>query len=558
MGDKEKRNFRRQRVDMDFDLMLGAKKFRAKVVDYSPLGIGVLIEDHPPVLKDTILDLSVESLFVNGNGRVIWLNQTDSGVRAGIEGAEAIRGLLRNYSLPDILIGLQRSGRTGILAIKAGDVLKKIYVNGGDIIFASSSLEEDRLGEYLLEIGKINKKQYDDSVVMLKKTGKRQGAILVELGYLRPQELPAAVKGQVERIILTLFGLKDSGFEFREGPLPTEEVITLRLSAASLIERGLKAITDEGYIRSLVSPLSGSVLCFSTYPLDLFQDIRHDEANKAVLSAIDDKKTVEDILSSLGLREFEATKAIYALLSTRIIDVKEEAGAASGVSFEEVLSEPSITVAQEVIDRINDMHDRYRELGYYGVLGVKEHSPAEEIRKAFYKTAKEFHPDRHFYLPEDMKDKLHEIFSYTTNAYTTLTNPAARKDYDRARSLKAVQKSNKEMAEERFFEGLAELKKGSIKEAEKLFAEAAYYDGSQAKYHHHYGEILRRLGKLKEAEKTLRRALDKEPLNADCLAEAGLVYLGLGLPLRAEASFKKAVGIDPSNKKALDGLAETV
>ena len=68
--------------------------------------------------------------------------------------------------------------------------------------------------------------------------------MLVRLGYLKPQELVWAVRRQVEEIILSLFGFEGSSseVEFKEEPLPSDEVITLKLSAANLIYRGIKRL----------------------------------------------------------------------------------------------------------------------------------------------------------------------------------------------------------------------------------------------------------------------------------------------------------------------------
>jgi hypothetical protein len=65
--------------------------------------------------------------------------------------------------------------------------MKKAYLLKGDAIFASSTYEDDRLGEMLLKAGKITMEQFDTAVQILKKTNKRLGAILVELGYLMPR-----------------------------------------------------------------------------------------------------------------------------------------------------------------------------------------------------------------------------------------------------------------------------------------------------------------------------------------------------------------------------------
>src|SRR4030043_2299110 len=137
---------------------------------------------------------------------------------------------IKNFSLPKVLAYLNRNRKTGTLIIKTPMFTKKVYLVKGDVIFASSTYEDDRLGEMLIKAGKITMEQYDESVKLLKRTKKRQGAILVELGYLTPKDLFWGVKFQVMEIIYSLFQLEDGGYEFLEGEIPHHEVITLKMS----------------------------------------------------------------------------------------------------------------------------------------------------------------------------------------------------------------------------------------------------------------------------------------------------------------------------------------
>src|SRR6266446_3932895 len=62
---------------------------------------------------------------------------------------------------------------------------------------------------------------------------------------------------------------------------------------------------------------------------------------------------------------------------------------------------------------------------YYGVLGVKKTASQEEIRKAFRKLARKYHPDVN---PGDKKAE--EKFKQMSEANDVLSDPKKRKIYD--------------------------------------------------------------------------------------------------------------------------------
>ena len=449
---KEKRQLKRYNCHTVFNLLLGGSSFEAEMVDYSASGLSIVIRGNPQIFEDLIVNINIPEPEINTEGKVVWKSQTRDGVMVGIERLGPLKGLLRDYRISDLLIGIQRTKKTGVLEIRSDPILKRVYIKNGEIIFSASNQKAERLGEVLLEEGKITQEQYDHSVGLLKKTGKRQGTILVELGYLKPQELFWAVRHQVEKIILSLFNLKDGVFHFKEGPLPSEEVITLRLSAANLVFKGITSINDKDYLEGLFPSLD-AVLCPSPDPFDLFQDIRLDDFDRRILLLIDGKNKIKDILPISPSKEFDTLRTIYGLLSTRIIidekEVEPELRPETKLIDTEAIGEQIVEVPQEVIDRIEDMYKQHESFGYYNVLGIKEWATSDEIKEAYFRTAKEFHPDRHLYLPEEMKEKLNAIFIYITNAYSTLIDPQKRKEYNTTpMTNSARQPSNTELAEE--------------------------------------------------------------------------------------------------------------
>ena len=65
------------------------------------------------------------------------------------------RGPLAQLPLPEILQFLSTSGATGILSMVSGGARKAIFVRNGRVVFGSSNLPNDRLGEILIRDGKI-------------------------------------------------------------------------------------------------------------------------------------------------------------------------------------------------------------------------------------------------------------------------------------------------------------------------------------------------------------------------------------------------------------------
>jgi curved DNA-binding protein CbpA len=553
---KEERRFRRYRRNLDLTITIRGKPLRARTINYSLEGMSVVIEGSHLINQGDILNIDTETLGLHQSGKVIWTKQLKNATLIGMTRIGPLKGSLRDYRLSDILIGIQRSIKTGTLEFKKGPVLKKVFIKEGDIVFSSSNQEADGLADMFVSEGRINRKQCEEAKESMRKIGKTEGAALVGLGLLKPPELFHAVTRQAEKIIEGLFAAEDMEFVFIESPLPSKEVIKLKLSAANAIYRGVKNTASEEALAEACP--KESIIGFSPNPIDLFQDIRLEEKDKKILSYIDGRMNIGEIVRLLPFDEKSALKSIYALLETRIIEIKSKAESITDISAEEILERAGKDAVLDMTARIEDIYARYNELGYYGVLGIKDTATLDMIKKAYYRAAKEFHPDLHFRLPEETKGKLHEIFSFITNAYATLTDPGKRREYDtslRERPHKA--QSSADIASIKFDEGMAYIKKNDFENAAQLFAEAAYLDGSEPKFHHHYGVALSRLGKLKEAERALARALKGDSNNPDILSELGHVYLKLGFALRAKGNFEKALAMDPSHKKAKEGLEMT-
>ena len=76
------------------------------------------------------------------------------------------------------------------------------------------------------------------------------------------------------------------------------------------------------------------------------------------------------------------------------------------------------------------MRKEWLEKDYYAELGVAKDASDKEIKKAFRKLAREFHPDSH---PDDPAAE--SRFKEIKEAYETLSDPETRTEYDHAREM---------------------------------------------------------------------------------------------------------------------------
>lgn len=86
----------------------------------------------------------------------------------------------------------------------------------------------------------------------------------------------------------------------------------------------------------------------------------------------------------------------------------------------------------EFIDKVEYLYKWHKTMGYYDALGIKRHANSEQIRSAFLARAEELDPGKLPNISDDVRSKVTAIFTYLSEAYSTLIEPGKRADYDRS------------------------------------------------------------------------------------------------------------------------------
>lgn len=149
--------------------------------------------------------------------------------------ALSLSGNLIETPFSDVIAVLRQQKATGTLTCGSGSNEKSLYVKNGNIIFATSKDENDRLGEIMVKNGQITRIQLERALKLHQNSAglKKIGAIFVENGFVSPKDLFNGLKLQVRAIILSLFLLTEGPYNFIE-QLPAD-VIPLQIDMEDVL-----------------------------------------------------------------------------------------------------------------------------------------------------------------------------------------------------------------------------------------------------------------------------------------------------------------------------------
>ncbi|HEV8701120.1 MAG TPA: DUF4388 domain-containing protein [Candidatus Polarisedimenticolia bacterium] len=233
--------------------------------------------------------------------------------------APVLSGDLRAFPLPDILLMISTNHKSGILRCLQPGATKSVEWEDGEIVFARSSMPGDRLGAFLLARGAVSAAQIQQASPMVG-TPDRLGKALIRIGALTPSEMWNAVQGQIKEIVYSLFHWREGQFEFREGP-PASEKIALDINVMNLIMEGTRRLDEWSRVkekiqndRVVLAPLKSTAEMARSLSLSDFETV--------VLSLVDGRRTVRDIVVMARRGEFETWQALHVLLSAGLVRIQ--------------------------------------------------------------------------------------------------------------------------------------------------------------------------------------------------------------------------------------------
>ena len=280
----------------------------------------------------------------------------------------ALEGTLRDFSLADIfqLIGLQR--KTGVLTLRGKEDTVTVTFLDGKVVAADSLNKrlENRLGTVLVKSGFLTNEQLSKALEIQKETLQRLGFILVHHKIISQEDLRSALQLQILQIVYRLFRWKDGEYHFsQETTIEYDRDNVVPITAESILMEGARMIDEwpilEKRIRSYSTiyrhkAADRDIVVVSADEADEVDfdstvarkkaagsgdRIRISTHEKQIWDMVDGVRTVNEIVESSRMNEFDTVKALYELLTRDLIEEVRTAASRT---------EASVSVDEEPID----------------------------------------------------------------------------------------------------------------------------------------------------------------------------------------------------------------
>lgn len=498
-----------------------------------------------------------------------------------------MQGTLHPGFLPTLLGELLIEGKSGVLRLAKGDQAQDLCVRRGRIAGVRTTARAERSSESEALPGPL---------------GKRLGSVLEELGIRkhRSRQGAAPALGGREALIEAL-SWEEGTYAFEEQPapsadvdsrsgeLPLPEVIQETVRGPENRDDVLNALGDIDRVLRLGPEASGA--------LDLTPN------DRLVLAGVDGVRTLRQVIERTPIALGDVQQSLFGLLFAGVVecvlpqpggDATNEPPAAEPAT--ELPADPEPVAAAEaqpplatapppaVVDEASEarrleIQDALRDLSHrnhFEVLGVPRGATDLEIREAYFRLVRQFHPDRHAEPAlADLKKELEALFIRIGEAYEVLGHPRRRARYEAELTGPLPAQSTEASGEVEN----ALLADDAIRRAEQFMEESQYWDAIQiletvipqiqsSRLKHEAQVRLARAYTrnpkwVRRGEELLQAVVREDPSWVDAYYVLGTIYRGNGFKSRAVAMFRKVLELKPSHRPAaaeirsLEGPAAT-
>jgi CheY-like chemotaxis protein len=507
-------------------------------------------------------------------------------------------GTLAARPFPELLADAYRKHTSGALLLQRDKVKKLVYFRGGSPVFVKSNLLRECLGHVMVRAKMISEQECEESIRKMKKGGRQQGTVLIEMGRISPHNLVFALELQLQQKLYEIFAWTDGEWQLDTAAELPPATVELGMSAAALICEGVKRAWGDERARRALGPIDDQYVHPGADPLHRLQDAGLAPEEMALLESIDGTCTVKELRRRSAMAEGDLLRFLYAMRAAQVVTFRAEADADANERTIDTSSPPTLPGQMayrdpppptrkrrgmipdvptgevqslgnpeevEIRSRLVAQLKAMRKMDHFAVLGLGRDATKDQVKRAYFALAKSYHPDKNFQAQSPEVRKLAgEILQVVGRAHDTLVDDEGRERYLRELAQGVKQSLTDEVsrilaAEGRFERGEELLRGRQFAEAHRAFAEAVGIYPDEGEFHAYLAWSLfqsdpKDRAKVRSAMDSLEHAIRLNPKVDKAYLFLGYIHKATGRPDKAEKEFEKAIQCNPDCTEALREL----
>jgi tetratricopeptide (TPR) repeat protein len=457
-------------------------------------------------------------------------------------------GSLAEVSLPRIILDLYANRFTGVLELSRARTRKSFVLQDGALVGSESNLPAEKLCVILEDAGLLSRLDRSRVDAEIRSSGSAEGVALLSLQVIEAKQLFEGLREQLRKRVIECFGWTSGDFRIEATESRSDDVQPFRMDPFKLAQEGVEKHWN---LDRMLETLTPNLNQYASAGSRLGKVVHHlslDATVERMIAGLSGNQTLATIIgpavnSPPALAAFWVLDAAGALvysdnppaskdedgpaeIEIEISETGEAAASstASGSASGPASAQPEAKAnpeAEKLRAEVLDRLERLDSLSYYELLGVEREATHAAIRKAYFMTAKRYHPDVIARLGlHDIRSQAGEVFSKITEANEVLSNADRRETYN-----------------QQLDGGAGEIDLQTLAQAETFYRK---------------GEILINMGDFRGALDYLKNAVDLYPHEAVYQSDLAWTYFKKAPPEPEPAleHIRLALELDPEDAVA--------
>lgn len=229
-------------------------------------------------------------------------------------------GSLDALPLPALLHEAHGLRASGVLRLEEGPRRKDIELLDGHPASVRSNVPGERLGEWLLRTGRIDRSAFQESIRRMQRGEGLQGEVLLAMQALSPEALADALRQHADEKLFEAFAWRRGRYQLTLGArLERASALAVRRSPADVIRIGVATHFPVERIDAVLRGHAQHFAFTSANPFYSFQEVELADVDVKLLA--EGERGIE--MRALLTRPVEMRRAAYGLLETGLLELRD-------------------------------------------------------------------------------------------------------------------------------------------------------------------------------------------------------------------------------------------